>query len=162
MFKIIDGNLLDATEQFVAHQCNCLSRGQAAGIAKHIFSKWPWADVYIQRNGWVDREISKPGTVQICGNGKDQRYVVALYSQIYPGQAYPPKDSAENRQKLFRESLDCFKKFPEVKGSYSIAFPWKVGCGIAGGDWTIYQAMLEEFSKDVDGDVVIYKPEWEQ
>jgi hypothetical protein len=39
------GDLLDATEQFIAHQCNCISQN-AGGLAFYLFKKFPYANVY--------------------------------------------------------------------------------------------------------------------
>ena len=35
---------------------------------------------------------------------------------------------------------------PELE---SVAFPYGIGCGLAGGNWEEYQAMLEEFANMV-------------
>jgi hypothetical protein len=41
----------------------------------------------------------------------------------------------------------------------SIAFPWRIGCGAAGGNWEKYMKMIEGFSEYVDGEVLIYRKE---
>ena len=33
----------------------------------------------------------------------------------------------------------------------TIAFPYKIGCGIGGGDWDIYKRLIEGFARDVRG-----------
>lgn len=46
MIEIIEGDLLNATEKYICHQTNCLSQGSAAGIARAIFDRFPYADIY--------------------------------------------------------------------------------------------------------------------
>ena len=62
MIRVITGDLLLATEQYIAHQANCVSNGGAAGIARAIFDKYPYADCYSRR---IQNDV--PGTIDICG-----------------------------------------------------------------------------------------------
>jgi hypothetical protein len=39
----------------------------------------------------------------------------------------------------------------------SFAFPWRIGCGAAGGDWVRYLKAIRAFSEMIDGDVTVYK-----
>lgn len=59
--NIRTGDLLQATEQYIAHQCNCVSRG-ARGLAKTLFAKYPHANVYQSR-----KSPSQPGTILVHG-----------------------------------------------------------------------------------------------
>jgi len=43
--KIVRGNILDATDPVIAHQCNCVST-KAAGLAAQIFDRFPLSDTY--------------------------------------------------------------------------------------------------------------------
>ena len=45
ILNIIDGNLLDAREKYICHQCNCLSK-TSYGLSKSIANKFKWADIY--------------------------------------------------------------------------------------------------------------------
>jgi len=38
-----------------------------------------------------------------------------------------------------------------------VAFPFKIGCGAAGGDWTVYRAMIKAFAEKTGVKVRIYK-----
>ena len=38
--KVINGNLLEAQEQYIIHQCNCVSVN-AKTLAKQLFDKYP-------------------------------------------------------------------------------------------------------------------------
>jgi hypothetical protein len=41
----------------------------------------------------------------------------------------------------------------------SIAFPYLIGCGAAGGDWKLYLEQIERFAEEFDIKVRIYKLE---
>jgi O-acetyl-ADP-ribose deacetylase (regulator of RNase III) len=141
MIEIITGDLLEATEKYICHQTNCVSTGGAGGIARIIFDRFPYADCYTGRT-----ENSLPGTLDIRGNGQDQRYVVNLHGQVYPGGiTYPHSklDGQEARRKHFYHGLLRLAKVPDLE---SVAFNWRIGCGIAGGVWEHYLGVLTNFA----------------
>jgi len=167
MFKIIDGDLLDATEDYICHQTNCTSNGAAAGLAHALFERFPWANCYNDRE-----KVSEPGTIELredsasstCGKN---RKVVNMNGQYKPGGMVlncigPGKslivdqyDSPEKRIGHFRNCLIAMSRQLPKDSSY--AFPWLIGCGIAGGDWGLYITMLKNFESYVRGDVTLYK-----
>ena len=122
----------------------------------HIFNKFPYANVYANR---VEEDI--PGEVVICGNGKDQRYVVNLMGQFYPGgYSNSPLDDEKARRNYFYKGLLTLAQM-DLQGG--IAFNHRIGCGIAGGDWTWYKGTIVNFSKyvweDQSCEVAIYQRE---
>ena len=152
MLKVIQGDLTQATQTYLCHQCNCVTN-RSAHLARIVFRAFPYADVYTER-----KTPDVPGTIILRGNGQDQRYVVALFGQYYPGKTkYPnsPKDGWAARFQFFQMALEELKKLPE--GSF--AFPWRIGCGAAGGNWDDYYAALEDFAGAISNDVVIYRLE---
>ena len=160
MLKNKLGNILDSTEQYLVHQCNCVSKG-ASGLAAAIFRKYPYANVYKNRD-FQDR----PGTIKICGNGKDKRFIVNAFAQYYPGSpntfssvmSVPDMpDEAQARELYF---YDCLEDIKKIEGLESLAIPFGIGCGLAGGNWNNYHRMIELFSQDMKNvDVVVYKLE---
>ena len=129
-----------------------MSKG-AAGLAFYLFDKFPYANVYERRS-----EPSSLGTIEICGNGKEQRYVINMFSQYYPGHALKWPDSSKDgvlaREKLFKQCLDQISKIKELE---SVAFPYKIGCNLGGGCWENYLSMIEQFSNIVDAKVFMYQ-----
>ena len=53
-----------------------------------------------------------------------------------------------------REGLEEVKEFA-MPNHLSIAIPYKIGCGLAGGDWNIVYKIIEDVFDDYD--VTIYK-----
>ena len=141
MIEIITGDLLDATEKYICHQTNCLSTGQAAGIARAIFDRFPYADCYTN-----PQEKRIPGTIDIRGDGSDNRYIVNMNGQVYPGGSGYGIDGKETRAEYFWQALHILADIPNLE---SVAFPFRIGCAIAGGDWQHYFSMIELFAKEI-------------
>jgi O-acetyl-ADP-ribose deacetylase (regulator of RNase III) len=144
LIEIITGDLLASKEKYLLHQTNCISTKGAAGVAKSIFDKYPYADCYADRI-----ETSKPGTIDIRGNDQDQRLIINLHGQYYPGRSRYPLSSLDGlapRQKYFYNGLLRVAKIENLK---SIALPWRVGCGLGGGDWEWYLGTLTNFANYV-------------
>ena len=156
MIEIVTGDLLDSKEKYIAHITNCVSTTSAKGIAKDIFDKFPYADCYSTRT-----EASKAGTIDVVGDGKDNRYIINMHAIVYPGKARYPLSSLDGlaaRQKHFYHCLLRIAKLPYIE---SIALPWRVGCGLAGGDWEWYLGTITNFANYIEetqkAKVVIYR-----
>ncbi len=159
MITTIQQDITKSKAKYIAHQCNCLTTG-SSGVAAVIFSAFPYADVYQTRTqtSWKDMR-DQPGTIQIMGNGKDQRFVINMFAQLFPGRskyAESELDGVAARQNYFKKCLDLIS---EIKDLESIAFPYKIGCSLAGGDWNSYYQMLVDFSEKIKGNVEICRIE---
>ena len=155
--QLLNGDLLEATETFIAHQCNCLTN-RAAHLAKSVFDRFPYANIYKDRTpNWIPLVGQQMGDIIIRGNGKDQRFVINMLGQYFPGSPKFPDSTRDGflaRQKAFQSCLDKIALLPELD---SIAFPWGIGCGAAGNDWGIYRKMIKVFAEKVNVAVKVYK-----
>jgi O-acetyl-ADP-ribose deacetylase (regulator of RNase III) len=124
-------NILHSDYQYIAHQCNCVSKN-SAGLAKSIFEKYPYSNIYQNRE-----KNDSPGNIIISGNGDDQRYIINMLSQFYPGT--PKYETYEQRLGWFKS---CILKISEIKNIKEIAFPFNIGCGLAGGKWEDYENLI--------------------
>ena len=139
----VEGDILVSPAEYIVHQCNCTTHGYAGkGLAKIIFDKYPYSDIYTERTEKED--VSKLGTIMVRGNGHDKRHVINMIAQYHPGKprSYDPFDTAERREEWFQKCLDEIGKIPMK----TIAFPYKIGCNLAGGNWVKYKAMIEKFA----------------
>lgn len=161
MIETITGDLLVAPEKYIVHQTNCVSMGRAGGLAYFLFKQFPYADCYSDR-----AESSVPGTLDIRGDGINDRLVVNLHGQYFPGGPLDDEDGTEyldtayRRQKYFHKAL---LRLAKVENLESVAFPYCIGCGIAGGDWTWYEGTINNFAKYIKekqgASTVIYQRE---
>lgn len=143
MIEIVTGDLFDAKEKYLVHQCNCVTNS-AAHLAADMFERFPHSDIYTLRT-----EPDKPGHIIIRGDGKNERYVVALLGQYYPGRPKYPKSTLDGlapREKYFYNALLRLAAVPDLE---SVAFPWRIGCGAAGGDWEHYLGTINNFAQYV-------------
>jgi len=160
MLDIVTGSIFDSKEKYLCHQCNCVTN-RSAHLAQTVFHHYPYADVYSTR-----KDPDHPGSIIVKGNGDDQRYVIALFGQYYPGTPkYPLSslDGIKTREKYFHKALMAVSKIPDLN---SVAFPWRVGCGAAGGNWEYYLGTITNFAKYIyetqGARVIIYRLEGEE
>lgn len=148
--KIVEGDILNAKEEYIAHQCNCVTKN-GKGLSKAIFSKYPFSDVYSNRT-----EYSVPGTVLISSDDNEFHKIISLFAQYVCGKPYYKKyypkkydDTYENRLLWFEK---CLYRLHE-QGIKTIAVPYGIGCGLAGGKWENYKKILERAKVNI----VLYK-----
>lgn len=140
----IKGDLL-TFNGLIVHQTNCTTRG-SRGLATYIFDKIPEANVYTPE---YDR---KPGTIIVKKN------VVALFGQRLPNK--PSKyESYEQRKVWFQSGLNELTKYMHDNNINEVAFPYLIGCGLAGGIWSEYENMIEKFAIESNFSVKIYQLE---
>ena len=127
MINIIEGDLLESKEQYICHACNCVSYG-AAGLAYALFNKFPYSNIYHER-----KCVSEPGTISVHGDGEENRYIINMFSQYFPGKSnkFNQKDTDKIRKNYF---MSCLEQISKIENINSIAFPFNIGCGLAGGN----------------------------
>lgn len=163
--KIIKGDLLEFKCDMIVQQCNCVTI-KSHGLARTIKDKYPYGDIYSKREKKSANQTKKPdtpGTSVIChspNNSTLTPHIACLLAQFYPGKSgnfykkyykYPNidyDDSKKNREKWFAESLVDLEN--KLKNDYThikkVAFPYNIGCGLAGGKWSYYLKMIKDFS----------------
>ena len=144
------GDLLKATEKVIAHQVNCF--GIAGGLAAAVFDRYPDAENdYMQVVSRLRNLRIMLGMAQVTGQQKDGHIICNLYGQYYPGADYRP-NALENALENLAESA-------RVNG-WSVALPYKLSCGICGGDWKTVLKIIEKTMQGVD--CVIYQRECDE
>lgn len=135
--EIIQGDLLElaAAGHFdvIVHGCNC-HHTMGAGIAKQIKARFPEAyaaDLATPKGSGKLGGISRADIV--CG-GRLLTVVNAYTQDHWKGRGVKA-DYAAIRS-AFGEIKRCF-------GGRRIAYP-KIGAGLAGGDWAVIAAIIEE------------------
>jgi ATP-dependent DNA helicase PIF1 len=164
---------------YIIQQCNCLTV-RAHGLSEVLTDHFPHANVYGKRTGMgnknvaIPRDRSTPGSFQLC-TGKPN--VVCLFGQWRPGSmsskfvlSYPestPPETNDQRILWFKSALGSFGEYisrlhKETKKQvrYKVAVPYKIGCGLAGGDWNRYESILDTFQKQYSDilTMTMYRP----
>jgi hypothetical protein len=156
--SLIEGNLLDCKEMFMIHQCNCITM-KGAHLSGDVFARFPYADIYAERadrakHAGGGRDV--PGTIIVRGDlSKNQRLIINMLAQYYPGKSRFGTDTFALRQQWFQS---CLVEIAKLANLSSLAFPYNIGCGAAGGHWPTYQKMLMKFARTVPNTrITIYK-----
>ncbi len=149
MVKYFNGDLLQSDCNVICHQVNC--RGvMGAGIARTIREKYP--QVFSVFRTSYAAGCNKLGEIDVVYIAEAKRFIVNMYAQY----DYKPKGMVHTDYSAFESCIrkiktevsDYRKYHPEV-GKVKIGFPYRIGCGLGGGDWTIVKSILErEFSGD--------------
>lgn len=149
MLRIVNGNVLDAKEHFIAHQTNCLGT-MGAGVAKAIANKYPHVESsYIKACKSVSNKSDLLGKIQIIAcdpNDKEKKgqCIVNVFGQHKVG--------TYRRQTDYDALRKAFVKL-NTQG-YDVAIPYLMGCGLGGGDWNIVVQIINETCTDIE--VVAY------
>ena len=150
MISVVKGNLLNASEDIIAHQVNCQKK-MNSGVAKAIRETYPFVfDKYYQTTpklGLVDFVYADPN--------KGGQYIANMYAQDnfgYDGKQYTNYDAF--RQCCKGIVKEC--KLTTCMGkTLTVAMPYKIASDRGGADWDkIMDILLEEFT---DIDLTLYK-----
>lgn len=133
--RVVEQDILLSSACSLAHQCNCTS-SRAAGVARSIFDRYPRANTY------RTSELRTPGTVT-ASKADGEPTIINMYAQLAPGRPRRAGDSAAKRLLWFRECLTAMQELPDLQ---SVAFPYLIGCGLAGGAWEAYEEELRRLA----------------
>ncbi|HFK1435062.1 TPA: macro domain-containing protein [Bacillus cereus] len=148
MIKVVEGDILQASEDVVGHQVNCQGV-MGAGLAKQIRDKYP--DVYniYAKNCYKTHPMNLMGdilVIQIEG-----KYVANIFSQLNYGRK---KGVRYTDYVALHTGLMHLREYAESRG-LTVALPYNIGCGLAGGDWDKVYTIIDRAFKDYD--VTLYK-----
>jgi hypothetical protein len=79
--------------------------------------------------------------------------------QFYPGVA--SEKSMETPQMRHGWFVSALMKIQDIPDLESVAFPYKIGCGLAGGNWEFYRSCIDTLAEATPAKVSIYKLESE-
>jgi len=154
MINYVQGDLLDPSLNFdvIVHGCNCFHT-MRRGVAKAIKEKYPQA-YEADKNLTEKGDESKLGSLSMAFNesGEGPEHIVNAYTQYRYGRdkVHVDYEALGAAMVALSEIFDADK--------YSIAFP-KIGCGLAGGDWNVVEAIINKIFAHKKVTVVEYDGE---
>ncbi len=143
MIRIVDGDLLNATAEYICHQVNCMGV-MGSGVAKQIRTKWPC--VYQSYHNAVEKYSKEHGREELLGKIQfvkvtDKTKVVNMFGQFSYGRDGAVHTDIEALKKCFYTLKN------RVKPGETIAMPYRIGCGLGGGDWgAVVDVLVNIFS----------------
>ena len=143
--EIINGDIFNCTEDIIVHQTNCLGV-MGSGLAKQVKKKFP--DVFKGYYHYCKTHKAEDilGTALIC---EDKKYIANVFGQCNYGT-----DKQYTEYDALRKGLKEVRDFAKER-NLSVAIPYKIGCGLAGGDWNTVFEMITDIFADVE--VNIYR-----
>lgn len=138
--EYIDGDIFEHIDEWdmMCHQVNCLG-AFGRGIAYTIANNFPRVkDAYMTLVSLCNQKKELLGTAQLCAIDNN-KYIINLFGQYDYGASknkiYTDYNAFENSLKILSGYADSFKLT-------RIAFPYKIGCGLANGDWQIIESYI--------------------
>ncbi len=138
--QYVNQSLFDVTSGIIVHQVNCKGV-MGAGLAKAIRAKWPV--VYESYRKHYTK--LRPGMVQfvkVSSPGNPLLIVCNLAGQ----DGYGTKVRQTDYDAIAQALPKLQTKATEL--SLPIYFPFNMGCGLAGGDWAVVEALIQEHCPD--------------
>lgn len=137
VITVVEGDLLNATEDIIGHQVNCQSV-MGSGVAKVVRDRYPI--VYSEYISLSEKHhpVELLGRCQVV-NTKENKFVANLFGQLnygYDGRQYTNYDALRN---ALRELSEYAKT-----NDLSVALPYKIGSDRGGADWNEVQKIIEE------------------
>jgi len=131
--KTIQGDLLDIERGILVHQVNLLGI-MGGGIAFQIANKWP----ALHR---AYKELFRTGSLELGG---------VFFFSINPGLIVANLAGQESIGGIATRYEAYDKALPEINAmaesvGLPVYFPKNIGCGLAGGDWSIMEPILEKY-----------------
>lgn len=133
---------------YICHQVNCFGK-MGTGVAKAIREKWP--KVYEEYRNIISATLSMPllatpllGSIQEVEVENGQK-IINMFAQSgygYDGERYTSYDAF----------WTCLEKIKKLAAPCStIAFPYKIGCGLGGANWqVIFQMIVQVLGENYD------------
>ena len=142
------GDLLTSDCDVILHQTNCFSI-TGSGIAKSIKMQFPEAYIADFKSTMTPEEKLGNFTVGYSSG----KYIYNIY-----GQYNINLNSDEKDYSALYSGLDkAFAHIKENLGDVKIGAPYRMACGLAGGDWKIVKRIFRVLCELHDISLHIYK-----
>lgn len=141
------GDILDSDAKAICHQVNCCGV-MGAGLARQIASRFPEVKSQYQKHCFGKHKPNLSGTV-LAVPVSDGQYILNIFGQVYYGT-----DRRYTDYDALRTALSTIQEY--FRG-HTIAIPFKMGCGLAGGDWSTVMSIIQETLTDCRVQIYVKK-----
>lgn len=161
---VVNGNIFDTHCNIICHQVNCQGV-MGHGIAKQIKEKYRGVFEEYKRycDAHADNREAMLGEALIIDMyhgaavcdwlvDTDSKYIANIFGQLTYGAGL------RTDYKALVTGLESVASFAK-KHNLSVAIPYKIGCGLAGGDWNKVSVLIEGVFAGSDIEVLMYRYE---
>lgn len=138
MIRVVDGDLLKASESVIGHQVNCFGV-MGSGVARQVKARYP--GVYAAYQSLCrERPEALLGECQLVSiDTAADRYVANLFGQ----QTYGKAPARYTDYEALGKALGQLHGIARERG-LSVALSYKIGCDRGGGEWGVVLRMIED------------------
>lgn len=139
MLEVRYGDLLNSNANYICHQVNCLGV-MGAGVAKQIKASYP--QVFVAYKKYCNTTADKRALLgqAIAVDIGEERKIINLFGQYGYGRKRETDMTALTQA--------CQRVVKNSTTNDVIAMPYRIGCGLAGGDWGEVMDMLAEVFRE--------------
>jgi len=145
----VKGNLLESPVHVIAHQVNCLGI-MGGGIALQIKNKWPAVFEKYKEfiADWEHCNNDLPlGYCYAVELGKE-RTIANIFGQKQIGGTCPTDYGAVKKAFINLKNYLISDLQYREGSQIPVGIPYKMGCGLGGGDWDTYCKVLKELEDE--------------
>ena len=161
MINYESGDILDWADKVdvIGHQVNCFGV-MGGGLALQIANKWP--QVLTEYRSYIKKCLEIATRNNLLGTchaveikGRKKCWIANIFGQ------YDVGGGLQTNYEALHKALKHLKRIMDAYGLTSIALPVRLGCGLAGGDWNVVLAMIDDvFGKStIQVTLVKFNPE---
>lgn len=144
--EIVRRDLLKAEVDVIAHQVNCMGV-MGAGVARQIRDACPSAyQSYMALCDNAPESRDKLlGSIMLCSRPLDADWPFGYVAHLFGQYGYGRYPKRYTDYKALRRCFASLAINMRQMGLSSLAMPYKIGCGLAGGDWEnrVYPMIVE-------------------
>jgi len=138
--QFVKGDVLELKADIICHQVNCQGVMEA-GLAKQVADQYPIVKKKYKELCSQKSPSELLGTFQLVYVAEN-RAIANIFGQMFYGN----DGKLYTNYEAFRSAL---KSLADQHPGKSVALPYGIGCGLAGGDWnTVYNIIREVFAND--------------
>ena len=162
--NIVNGNIFDTHCNIICHQVNCQGV-MGHGIAKQVKEKYKgvFNEYKIYCDAHADNREAMLGEALIVDVdygaavldwlvNKERKYIANIFGQLTYGTGL------RTNYKALVLGLEVVANFAK-EHNLSVAIPYKIGCGLAGGDWNKVNILIEGVFAGTGIEVLMYRYE---
>lgn len=162
--NIVNGNIFDTHCNIICHQVNCQGI-MGHGIAKQVKEKYKGVFNEYKRycDAHADNREAMLGEALIVDIdygaavldwlvNKERKYIANIFGQLTYGTGL------RTNYKALVLGLEVVANFAK-EHNLSVAIPYKIGCGLAGGDWNKVNILIEGVFVGTGIEVLMYRYE---
>lgn len=152
--KTIVGDILTPNNTdrvvIICHQVNCKGV-MGAGLALQIKNKFPMVyKHYKDKCLQIENGIGGLGDVQFCSVLSENGYIIAnIFGQYDYGRGRCHTD--------YNALKKAFNTIALAFPNFTIRIPYKIGCGLGGGDWSVVSQIIQSTLVDAGVEVEIWR-----